>query len=135
NGFQGQNLKLHEPKPNNLRTVPVTGPLTPAGKAQLSYLTNYLDQMERALYAPNWLAATGTNHYSNYLDAESFVAFHWVVEFTRQIDGYRLSDYFHKDRNGKVMAGPIWDWNLAFGNADYLDGGHTNRWYYEDLGD
>jgi len=134
-GFTAEGLKIHEPKPNQLRGGSLNGPLTPAGNTQLNWLIHYLNLMEGALYAPDWLTRTGTNHYSNYLDVDSFVDFHWIVEFSRQIDGYRLSDYFHKPRNGKVIAGPIWDWNLSFGNANYLDGGHTNRWYYEDLGD
>ncbi len=122
-GFSGQNLKLHEPQPSEI---------TPA---QLAWLGNYLNRMETALYAPNWLTATGTNHYSNYLDADSFVDYHWIVEFTKQIDGYRLSNYLQKDRNGKVKMEPIWDWNLSFGNADYLDGSVTSGWYYSLLGD
>jgi len=130
NGFPAEALKVHEPKPNTLRTVPVTGPLTPSGSNQLNWLVAYLNQLEKSLYATNWLSLTGTNHYSNYLDVDSFIDFHWVVEFTKQIDGIRLSDYFTKDRNGKVMAGPVWDWNLAFGNANYLRGGQTDGWYY-----
>ena len=27
--------------------------------------------------------------------------------------------------------GPIWDFNLAFGNADYCSGGSTNVWAYK----
>ena len=27
--------------------------------------------------------------------------------------------------------GPIWDFNLAFGNADYCSGGETNVWAYK----
>jgi hypothetical protein len=27
--------------------------------------------------------------------------------------------------------GPIWDFNLAFGNADYCDGGSTDVWAYK----
>src|ERR1035441_3062427 len=41
----------------------------------------------------------------------------------------------NKDRNGKLKMEPIWDWDLTWGNADYLDGGHTNGWYYTQLGD
>src|SRR4030095_11010375 len=51
-----------------------------------------------------------------------------------QIDGYRLSNFFSKDRGGKLKNVPIWDWNLSFGNADYLQGGTTNGWYYTQLG-
>ncbi len=140
-GFGGQALKLHEPKPNSIRnTAGVTtswpGPgYTPSGSNQMSYLVSYLNRMESAMYAPNWLSLTGTNHYSHYLDVDSFVDMHWMVEFTKQIDGYRLSSFFTKPRNGKVINGPIWDWNLAYGNANYLHGGLTNGWYFADQTD
>jgi hypothetical protein len=117
-GFSGQGLKIHEPKPRHITTP------------QLNWLRTHLNRMESALYAANWLTATGTNHYSHYMDVDSFVDQHWIVEFTKQIDGYRLSSFYHKDRNGKVKSGPIWDWNLSFGNADYAEGGRTNGWYY-----
>jgi hypothetical protein len=137
-GHPGQALKLHEPKPNAMRVTPrVTtsfpGPgYTPSGTNQMNYLRNYLNRMESAMYATDWLTRTGTNHYSHYLDVDSFVDMHWIVEFTKQIDGYRLSSFFTKPRDGKVISGPIWDWNLSYGNADYLEGGHTNGWYFED---
>ncbi|MGV3771417.1 MAG: lamin tail domain-containing protein [Verrucomicrobiales bacterium] len=122
-GFSGQALKIHEPKPREV---------TPQ---QISWLENYLNQMERAMYANNWKTATGTNHYSHYLDVASFVDYHWIVEFAKQIDGYRISNYMTKDRGGKVKMEPIWDWNLSFGNADYLGGESTSGWYYTQLGD
>jgi hypothetical protein len=121
-GFGGQWLKIHEPKPGAITSQ------------QLNWLRTHLNRMEQALYAWGWLTATGTNHYSHYLDVDSFVDHHWIVEFTKQIDGYRLSNYMHKDRNGKIKMEPIWDWNLSLGNADYLEGGRTNGWYYSLLG-
>jgi hypothetical protein len=122
-GFSGQALKIHEPKPREITS------------AQLAWIRNYLNQFERALYAANWLSATGTNHYSHYLDVDSFVDQHWIVEFTKQIDGYRLSNYLSKDRGGKLRMEPIWDWNLSFGNADYLEGANTSGWYYRLIGE
>jgi hypothetical protein len=41
----------------------------------------------------------------------------------------------NKDRNGKLKMEPIWDWDLSWGYANYGDGGHTNGWYYTQLGD
>ncbi len=140
-GFLGIPLKLHEPKPNEVRNNPginsfFPGPgFTPAGSNQLNYLRNYLGSMERALYTNDWLTRTGTNHYSNYLDADSFVDQHWIVEFTKQIDGYRLSSFFTKDRGGKLKMEPIWGWKLSFGNCDFAQGGLTNNWYYEIIGE
>jgi CotH kinase protein/Secretion system C-terminal sorting domain len=50
------------------------------------------------------------------------------------VDGYRLSTYMYKDRaskGGKIIAGPVWDYDLAFRNADYCAGSNTSGWAYE----
>ena len=39
-------------------------------------------------------------------------------EFAYNPDAYRLSTYMNKDRSGKLKMGPIWDFNLGFGNDD-----------------
>jgi CotH kinase protein/Lamin Tail Domain/Chitobiase/beta-hexosaminidase C-terminal domain/Fn3 associated len=122
NGFPGQALKIHEPKPRDITT------------AQLNWLRNYLNAFEQSIYADDWLTRTGTNHYTNYIDVDSFVDQHWIVEFSKQIDGYRLNNYMQKDRGGKIKMEPIWDWNLSFGNADYLEGGKASGWYWAELG-
>jgi hypothetical protein len=100
--------------------------------AQQSWLINYLNQYETALYGANW--RDPLNGYSRYIDVPSWVDTHWIVEFPKNIGGYRLSNFLHKDRNGKITEGPIWDWNLSMGNANYLEGGKTNGWYYTQLG-
>jgi len=33
------------------------------------------------------------------------------------LTGFRFSTFFAKDRGGKIKMGPVWDWNLSFGNA------------------
>lgn len=39
--------------------------------------------------------------------------------------------YKDKDsKGGRLVMAPIWDFNLAFGNADYCDGGLTTGWMY-----
>ena len=49
------------------------------------------------------------------IDIPSFIDFMMIAEFTSNVDVYSLSTFFHKDRNGKLRAGPVWDYNLAFG--------------------
>lgn len=59
--------------------------------------------------------------------------FFLVNEISRNIDAYRLSTFFYKERglaDGKLYAGPLWDFNLAFGNADYCNGQSTEGWSY-----
>ena len=57
------------------------------------------------------------------------------MESAKNIDGYRLSTFWHKDREGLLNMGPVWDYNLTFGNADYLNGWRTNGWYWQDVSD
>ncbi|MEI7509899.1 MAG: CotH kinase family protein [Flavobacterium sp.] len=54
-------------------------------------------------------------------------------EFAANVDGYQLSTYFHKDRNGKLRAGPIWDFNLTLGNDLFFwgyDRSKTDNWQF-----
>ncbi|HNQ88603.1 MAG TPA: CotH kinase family protein [Verrucomicrobiota bacterium] len=112
----GQYLKYHDPRGDDLTT------------AQRAWLENHLNQFEAALYGAAWKSpSTG---YPRYIDIDSFADNHWIVEFTKQIDGYRLSNYLQKDRGGKIRMEPIWDWNLSFGNADYLEGQYAASWYW-----
>ena len=48
---------------------------------------------------------------------------------------YNADDVFAKDRGGKLQPGPPWDWNPAFGNANYYGGGQTSDWYSSRLRD
>lgn len=108
----------------------VVGIVDPIGAtlAQKAWVSNWLVSFETALYGNNWTnPITG---YAAYIDVDSFVDHHWMVEFAKNIDGYRLSNFFTKDRNGKLKNAPVWDWNLSFGNAYYLEGWATNGWYY-----
>ncbi len=99
--------------------------------SQKSYLLNYLSQFETALYAANFTNKT----YANFYDVDAGIDHHLLVESCKNIDGYRLSTYVHKDRLGKVAMGPIWDYNLSLGNANYNDGFNTANWYYPLAGD
>ena len=71
--------------------------------------------------------------YPSVIDVPSFVDFMLLNELASNVDSYQFSTYFHKDRNGKLRAGPIWDFNLTYGN-DLFDWGYdrskTNVWQF-----
>lgn len=96
--------------------------------AQKNYLIQYLDSLETALFGDNF--TDPQQGYANYLDTRSFIDIHLITELTKEIDGYRLSTFFTKDRYGKVKSGPLWDFNLALGNANYLQAWNPQGWYY-----
>lgn len=117
---RGQELGIEWPRARDL------------GTTQLNAIRTFMNQMESALYGPQYRnPQTG---YQAYLDPDSFIDHWWLVEFAKNIDGYRLSTFMFKDKGGKLNLGPIWDYNLSLGNADYAEGWKTNGWYWPLVG-
>ena len=90
------------PRPENINTE------------QKSYIQEYIQSFEDALANEDFSGTTRA--YEDYIDVDSFVDFFILNELSANPDAYRLSTYMHKFRNGKLRMGPIWDFNLAFGN-------------------
>lgn len=86
---------------------------------QKDYIRDYVKDFETAIYNEDRSAETG---YANFMEPESFYNYIIMNEFSKNVDGYRLSTYLYKDKNKKLNAGPLWDYNLAYGNADYYNG-------------
>jgi hypothetical protein len=99
--------------------------------AQAQWLTNFVNEFEGVLFGANF--RDPTNGYTRYIDVDSFVDYHWLIEMSRNVDAHWFSQFFHKDRCGKLKAGPVWDWDTAFGNARYLSGKRTNGWRWEQV--
>lgn len=59
------------------------------------------------------------------IDIPSFVDFMMIAEFSSNVDVYTYSTFFHKDKNGKLRAGPVWDYNLAYGHDEF---GYRSRY-------
>ena len=98
---------------------------------QRSYIQTAVGDMERAMYANNPSFSDPSVGYPKYWDIKSLVDFFIMNEITRNVDGYRLSTYFYKNRNSidsKFKMGPVWDFNIALGNADYCSGSNISGW-------
>jgi len=103
-----------------------------ATAAQTSYISNVFFRLESAA---NNNDVSVVNGYPTLIDIPSFIDFMIVNEFASNPDAYQYSTYFHKDRNGKLRAGPVWDLDLSFGNDLFqwdMDRSKTNLWYFED---
>lgn len=66
--------------------------------------------------------------FDDLLDLDTAVDFFLVQEFARNIDAYRLSSIFYIPPKGKVHFGPVWDFNIAFGNATHENGVQYHGW-------
>ena len=94
--------------------------------AQSEWLTNHVNEVERILFGERF--TDPTNGYARFIDLDSFIDYHWMTEMSRNIDGYSVSQLYHKDRGGKIRMGPVWDFDLAFGNAYAYRSMDTNGW-------
>ena len=99
---------------------------------QKNYIKQTVDDFESTLAGPNFQDPSfGVRKHA---DLTSFIDFLIMNELSRNIDGYRISSYFHKNKNvgdGRIKAGPAWDFDLGFKNADYCDGSLISGWAYK----
>lgn len=118
--FSDPNIRMEYqvvyPRPKNLQT------------AQFDYIKQFIYDFETALTSEAY--KDPLEGYRKYIDVESFVDFLLLNELGRNPDAYRISTYFYKENDrdgGKLKMGPIWDFNIAMGNADFcMAGGHQN---------
>ncbi|PWK28166.1 putative secreted protein (Por secretion system target) [Arcicella aurantiaca] len=100
--------------------------------AQFNYIKDYVTEFETSLLSTDFKNSKAK--WRDLIDLDSFIDYFLITEFTKNVDGYRLSTYFYKDKNskgGKLKMGPAWDYNLAFGNAYYHEGYLTSGWQYK----
>jgi hypothetical protein len=95
--------------------------------------SSYIETVFRGL-DQNAANADLTNGYPAIIDVPSFVDYMLIAEISSNVDAYALSTYYHKDRGGKLRAGPGWDYNLTYGNDLFqwgYDRSFTNVWQFE----
>jgi hypothetical protein len=98
---------------------------------QNTYIYNQFKNLKNTAAAQN---SSIFNGYPSIIDIPSFIDFIIMNEYASNSDAYQLSTYFHKDRNGKLRAGPVWDFNLTYGNDLFqwgLDRSHTDVWQFD----
>lgn len=90
---------------------------------QMDYIKHYLDSIESRLYDVRQDAGL-LPLYRDYIDAKSFADWWIIHEVTQNAEpnGPR-SCYLYKDKGGKLYAGPVWDFDLAFIDVDLDAGG------------
>lgn len=98
-------------------------------QVQRDYIRNYVQSMEDALFASQ-ASGWADRSYRDYIDVDSWVDQHLMQVFLGNIDAITHSDYFHKDRGGKLAAGPVWDFDRALGSYDP----RTKNWDTWDVG-
>ncbi|MDP3149203.1 MAG: CotH kinase family protein [Ignavibacteria bacterium] len=110
--------QYHYPKPEDI---------TPQQKV---YIQKYIEDFETRLYNPDY--ADTLTGYPSLIDVPSFVDCFLLNEMCKNVDSYRLSTFMYKDKdskNSKLVMGPVWDYNIAWGNANYYDASLVYGWH------
>ncbi len=87
----------------------LTDPVAPNAEQQ-AWIQNYVQQAHDAL------VADPIGDYQQYFDVASFVDLIIINELTKGGDKYVRSVYMHKERDGLITAGPVWDYNFTLDN-------------------
>lgn len=106
----------------------------PAGARRA--LQQEIDKMEDSFLADDWQEPDGG--YRNYIDEMSFIDYLLATEVSMNVDGYRLSTNLYKYSNTRAEQDGVdprwkmslWDFNIAWGNANYYYGDRTDLWQY-----
>ena len=115
--YDGTWYQYHYPEPDNIVDE------------QKDYINNYITDFE-LLIASEAYNDPNAGYYDQ-VNLESFIDVSLMSEISKNVDAYRLSAFMYKDKDsedGRLTMGPIWDYNLAFGNADYYEGWDPAGW-------
>lgn len=91
-----------------------------ASQEQITYIEQYIQNAENAILSSEGVDKNTGKSYQDFIDVDSFVRKYLLEEVTANYDGGVASSYFYKDsdtKDGKLYAGPVWDYDISFGNA------------------
>jgi spore coat protein CotH len=99
--------------------------------SEYNYVKELVNEFETVLNS-NEFTDTATG-YAKYIDVDSFVDWYLISEITKNQDSKDFSSIFLNVIPGeKIKMGPLWDFDLAFGNVDYSDATNPNGFWVKD---
>ncbi len=87
----------------------------PLNAEQQAWVTDHIQHFHDCLHQ------TPIGDYASFIDVPSFVDNLIVNELTLNVDAYVRSAFYHKDRDQKIKAGPLWDYNFALGGVGAME--------------
>jgi len=92
------------------------------------YIRDYVDEFEKALFSPSF--KDPVNGYRKYIDVASVVDWYIINEVAKNVDAKWFASIFMYKRPGeKIKFGPLWDFDLGYGNVDYADSEFPEGWW------
>jgi hypothetical protein len=99
--------------------------------AEFNLIKEYINNFEAALFGANFKDAQ--IGYQAYIDLPSFIDWYLVQEIAKSVDAkYYSSIYFNYIPGSKIKMGPLWDFDLSYGNVNYADSQYTNGFWIKE---
>lgn len=93
-----------------------------ASRAQVDYISALVNEMEKAVTAKDGINPDTGLSYADYIDLESYARKYIVEELTKNKGGGATSSFFYKPKDAGLFAGPVWDYDKAYGRVYGIDG-------------
>ncbi|MDP3312082.1 CotH kinase family protein [Lutibacter sp.] len=104
----------------NAFLVNIKAPAVAQNSTELNYINGLVNEFETVLNSSQFKdPAIG---YAKYIDVDSFIDWYLISEITKNQDSRSFSSiYFNVIPGQKIKMGPLWDFDLAFGNVNYSE--------------
>ena len=109
--------------------------LTEGQLRQREYIQNYMCELDRLIMAEGPIDAERHAAIADMMDLEAAADYWWLQEFSKNSDAFKTSStYLFKRRNGKLVWGPLWDFDIAWQDTKPYEGfTHTRMPWFDKL--
>ena len=109
----GMPFRVHDPKN--------------ATAASLDTVQNHIQEFENFLKT---IKTGEKNELEKWIDVDEFIKHYWIQEFSKNNDAqFYTSVYFSWVRGDRMRMGPVWDFDLAYGNHSREKVKSVENWY------
>ena len=111
--------------------INIKEPDTEYNSNEFIYVSDLVNEFETVLMGSQF---TDPNQgYAKYIDIDSFIDWYLINEITKNQDSRNFSSIFLNVIPGeKIKMGPLWDFDLAFGNVDYSECEYPTGFWVKD---
>ncbi len=100
--------------------INIKEPETTYNSNEFNYVSDLINEFENVLMGAQF--TDPDIGYAKYIDIDSFIDWYLISEITKNQDSRSFSSIFLNVIPGeKIKMGPLWDFDLAFGNVDYSE--------------
>ncbi|MFW6154449.1 MAG: lamin tail domain-containing protein [Planctomycetota bacterium] len=97
--------------------------------AQKDYVKAVVDRFHQVIYNNAGFPRNDPERgYPAILDVMSFIDYELTQQLSNNNDGFYSSVYMHLGTDNRLAMGPVWDFNIAYGNVDYGAYGSPTGW-------